>query len=96
MKTRKNRMNTSKNCPEMTFKGIHKWYSAMFEKLGWMILAKEKGMSYKIAPYKMSLQKLKCSILKKHESMDDMDKKKDLKIMLDNLDILIKHVDKDF
>ena len=88
-------MNKSKDCAEVTYKGIHKWYSAMFEKLGWMILAKEKGMSYKIAPYKMSLQKLKCSILKKHTSMGNSDKRKDLEIMLVNIDILIKHANKD-
>jgi hypothetical protein len=69
MKTRKKTIKSKTiniiDCPEMTFKGIHKWHASMFEKLGWMILAKEKGMTYKIAPYKMSLQKLKCSILKK-------------------------------
>jgi hypothetical protein len=88
--------NKTRDCPEVTYKGIHKWHSAMFEKLGWMILAKEKGMSYKIAPYKMSLQKLKCAILKKHQTMNDMDKKKDLEIMAHNVDILIKHANKDF
>jgi len=84
------------DCPQITFKGLNKWHTAVFEKLGWMILSKEKGLSYKIAPYKMSIQKLKCCILKKHSTMNDIDKKKDLEIMLDNIEILIKHVNKDF
>ena len=95
MKSRKNR-NLKSDCSEVTFKSIGRWYQEMFEQLGWMVLAKEKGMTYKIAPYKMTLQKLKCSILKRHSSMYDVDKKKDLEIMLHNVEILIKHVNKDF
>ena len=95
-KTRKYKMNKNNDCPEVIYTGIYKWYQDMFEKLGWMVLAKEKGMMYKIDFYKTGLQKLKCTIVKKHASMNDTDKKKDLEIMLTNVNILIKHANKDF
>ena len=60
-----------------------------------MILAKEKGMSYKLPTYKTSLQKLKCAIEKKINYINDRDKKKDLEIMLENIIILIDHAAKD-
>ena len=81
---------------EHTYPCIVKWYQAMFEKLGWMILAKEYGMKDKIATYKNSLQRLKEAILKKHEDMSDSDNVKDLEIMLKNVNMLIKHANKDF
>ena len=74
--------NTMKNrsrrvdCSDVTFRGLNKWYISMFEKLGWMVLAKEKGMSYKLPTYKTSLQKLKCAIEKKIGYINDSDKKK--------------------
>ena len=61
----------------------------------WMVLAKHKGMNYKTDTYKISLDKLKLTILNKHETMHDIDKKKDLEIMLENLELLIKHANKD-
>ena len=71
-------------------------HKAMFEKLGWMILAKEYGMKDKIATYKNTLRRLKEAILKKHKDMSDSDNAKDLEIMLQNVTILIKHANKDF
>ena len=53
-------------CNDVTYKGISKWYARMFEHLGWMVLSKEKGMTYKLNTYKTSLQKLKCAIEKKN------------------------------
>ena len=43
-----------------------------------------------------TLLKLYKSIELKHKSISDVDKKRDLEIMKDNLDILIAHVQKDF
>ena len=81
-------------CTEVIYKGIYNWYQDVFERFGWMVLAKEKGMIYKIDFYKTNLQKLKCTIVKKHDSMNDIDKKKDLEIMLTNVNMLIKHANK--
>jgi|MesohylFT_1024984.scaffolds.fasta_scaffold36302_2 hypothetical protein len=81
---------------DATYNGIRMWYKSMFEQLGWMILAKSNGYRDKIISYKMSLQRLKTSIQKKHSTIKDADKKEDLSIMLKNTILLIDHVEKDF
>ena len=48
-------MSNHLECCDVTFHGIHKWYTAMFEKLGWMILAKDKGLNDNIEHYKYGL-----------------------------------------
>ena len=98
-----NKMNTSRKnicqgfCCEATHHGLQEWYKMKFEKLGWMILAKENGINEKIFEYKNSLNRLEKAIehkLKYHTK--DIDRKDDLKIMLHDVDILKKHVEKDF
>ena len=81
---------------EYTYPGLVKWYHSMFQKLGWMILAKEYGMNDKIATYKKSLQRLKEGIINKNRDMENNDKHKDLEIMLRNVKLLIEHANKDF
>jgi len=97
-KTMKNKMMSHEEykCCDATFHGIHGWYKAMFEELGWMILAKHRGMSDKITTYKNSLQRLKTAIVQKWEHIHDKDKHEDLEIMLKNVEILIEHAEKDF
>ena len=89
-------MSNHPECCDVTFHGIHKWYTAMFEKLGWMILAKDKGLNDNIIHYKYSVKLLQQSIEKKIKDAKDSDKKADLKIMLHNVKALVKHVNKDF
>ncbi len=81
---------------EVTYKGLQGWYNGMFQKLGWLILSKEHNINDKVEDYKNSLYRLKECMIKKHKRMRDSDKKKDLKIMLNDLDVLIKHVEKEF
>jgi len=83
-------------CCDVTYHGIHLWYKHKFEKLGWMILAKKHGHNDKIMEYKNSIKRLHCSIEKKMKQIRDTDKRNDLKIMLENLEFLMEHVDKDF
>jgi hypothetical protein len=96
--TRKNNKSQSgHDCGcEVTMHGIHKWYEAEFEKLGWMILAKHKGFYDKIATYKNSLTRLRDDIIHKIGHVHEVDRKTDLKIMLHNVEILMEHVKADF
>jgi len=85
-----------KNCCDATYEGIHKWYTEMFEKLGWMIIANYYGIHEKVLNYKHSLKRLKDTIEKKCKHIHCKDKKDDLAIMLERLNCLIEHVEKDF
>jgi hypothetical protein len=82
-------------CCDATFHGIHKWYVAMFEKLGWMLIAKEHGMNDKTSMYKHELIRLMHTIEKKMHQVKDIDKKHDLQIMYENIKILCDHAEKD-
>ena len=81
---------------EHTCHGLHEWYVAMFEKLGWMLLAKGNGWNDKVMTYKNSINRLEEAILYKHAHVKEADRKMDLKIMLDNVKVLKEHVQKDF
>lgn len=79
-----------------TICGLKKWFTNMFEELGWMILADHHEYKDKIVSYKSSLARLKDKLECKIKSVKTEDKKEDLKIMHDNVKILIKHVKKYF
>lgn len=64
-----------------TFHGLHEWYDAIFEKLGWMVLAKEKGYGYKIPVYKKSIQHLLESIQHVMSEYSEADRKHDLAVL---------------
>jgi predicted ATP-binding protein involved in virulence len=82
-------------CCDATFHGLHHWYKHVFEHLGWMILAKDRGMTDKTTTYLSSLKRLKMALEQKLKSTRDHDKKEDLKIMHHNTCILIEHAEKD-
>jgi len=94
-RTRKNTNSSDNECCNATFDGIHHWYVEMYEKLGWMVLAKKRGMTDKTNVYKHSLHRLLHSIENKMRYMKDVDKKQDLKIMHENVKILCEHAEKD-
>ena len=75
---------------------LHHWYEAMFEKLGWMILANGNGWHDKVATYKNSVHRLCEAITKKIKEVRDADQKDDLKIMLQNVMGLKEHIARDF
>jgi hypothetical protein len=81
---------------DVTFCGLSHWYKHAFEKLGWMVLAKKQGMGEKVRSYVHSLDMLRHDIKSKINTTRDPDKKDDLKIMWDNLNILIDHAKMDF
>lgn len=95
--TKTRRAYDKKSVPcQHTIHGLHEWYEAMFEKLGWMILANRNGWVDKIMTYKNSVDRLEKAIEYKHAHVREHDCKMDLKIMLDNVKVLKEHVEKDF
>jgi hypothetical protein len=83
-------------CCDSTCAGLEKWYTTEFEKLGWMVLAKERGMNEKCMMYKYSLDNLCKSLQHKMDFHVCKDERDDLMIMLQNVEVLQKHVEKDF
>lgn len=79
-----------------TYYGIHKWHKAMFEKLGWMVLAEAKGRDYKIATYKKGIDNLIKTIEHVKSEYEDHNKIHDLNVLLMNTKVLKAHVDKNF
>jgi len=91
-KTRKNRImmkehthldyHSDKVIPHhATMHGVNDWHNAMFEKLGWMFLAKEKGYGYKIAAYKKGVEHLVKTIENMMHEYTEADRKHDLHVL---------------
>lgn len=89
-------MNTDDCKYPSTFHGLHQWHNAMFEKLGWMVLAKQRGMDDKIASYKNGVSRLIEAIDCKIKKVTESDRKDDLLILLNNVNVLKAHADSDF
>ena len=93
--SKKHTMRRHSDCCEVTFHGLIQWYDMEFEKLGWMVLAKQRGHTDKIVSYLHSLERLKQALEHKLTHLKEVDRKNDVEIMLYNLDILIDHANKD-
>jgi len=62
-----------------------------------MVLMHKKGYNkYKIKAYKQSLENLKKALENALAEIKEPDRKRDIKIMWDDVNILIHHVNKDF
>ena len=79
---------------DVTFHGLHMWQKKMFERLGWMVLAKNEGNSLKIKAYRESICRLKHSLMNKMNDVEEKDRKDDLKILYDDVCILCRVADK--
>jgi hypothetical protein len=88
--------NKEPHMHDVTYIGLNKWYNSEFKKLGWMILAKKYGYNEKVTTYVHCLIHLKKSLHRKYKTLHDYDSKRDIEIMLANLNVLIEHVNKDF
>jgi hypothetical protein len=96
-KTAKKRRESKKHeLPEhaVTMHGVNHWFVYVFEKLGWMLLAKAKGHDYKITTYKKSIKHLIESIEHLMTEYSDADRKHDLNVLLMETHILDKYVNK--
>jgi Mg2+ and Co2+ transporter CorA len=83
-------------CCETTFKGLNTWYKSVFEKLGWMVLAKQYGMTDQVNVYVNSIYRIHMAIEQKIKKTQDSDRLEDLRVMKKNVQILLAHVQKDF
>ena len=79
---------------DATFNGLGCWHKYLFEKLGWMLLAKTYGHDIQLKAYKNSVDELIIHLNNKHKTLKDKDKKDDIKILLNNAKILKTYVDK--
>jgi hypothetical protein len=96
-KSHKNRTkkNNEKCANPVSTYGFQKWYTAMFEQLGLIVLGKAKGdMPDKIYSYKKSLERLIRKLECKIDSVEEHDRKIDLQLMCENVKILYAHVHK--
>ncbi len=70
------------------------WHTRMFEKLGWMVLAKEKGYGYKIDTYKKSIDHLLKTIDHVSAEYVNQNRKHDLNVLRMNVECLQAFVEK--
>ena len=89
-KTRKHRLPKY----AATMDGINEWQEHMFEKLGWMVLAKEKGYDDKIAQYKKGIDHLIKTTEHVKSEYENTNRKHDLKVVLMNIRCLKDFVHK--
>ena len=85
-KTRKNRMTLPRD--DSTLHQINGWHKHVFTHLGWMVLAKAKGLYTKVAQYKMSVNRLADAIVNLMKEYESQNSKHDLKVMLRQVEIL--------
>ena len=75
---------------------LQKWAKKDFEKLGWMVLAKENNDNYKLLFYKKSLDHLLDAIANAIEEYDEDDRKHDLMVTWNKVKILRHFVSQKF
>jgi len=76
-----------------TMDGVNHWHKHAFEKLGWMVLAynrmsENKDMGEKIKMYMKELKHLQIALTEKMSAVQEVDRKMDLQIMLNNVVVL--------
>jgi flagellar biosynthesis/type III secretory pathway protein FliH len=74
--------------------GINKWQEEAFEKLGWMVLAKEKGYNEKISAYKKMIDHLLKTITHVKSEYESANRKHDLNVIHMNVECLKDFVKK--
>lgn len=91
-KTRKIRNPAQVNQEETNYNAssldIRYFYKSLFEKMGWMILARRNGVNAEVANYKKPLELLKQMLYKKGTQSLDKPMRDDLNIMISNVNVL--------
>jgi hypothetical protein len=94
MAPNKTRKLTSLSRYANTLPGLYKWHIALFEKLGWIILAKEKGYASKVVEYKKSIGHLITSIKHVMDEYESRNRKHDLRVLLMHVEVLQEYAAK--
>lgn len=81
---------------DLTMHCIYKMYCNLFQKFGWIILSKSKNDKENPKFYLKALKQFKKNIIRKSNTFSNKDNLHDCKIMLHNIEALIKHAEKDF
>lgn len=77
-----------------TIHGLNEWSRAMFEKLGWMVLASNEGRTMTIRGYLDSLKYLIKCIGEKEKALQDVDNKTQMKELKESVRILYESASK--
>jgi hypothetical protein len=77
-----------------TMAHLNHWHCKMFEKLGWMTLAKAKGYDFKVSAYKKSVEHLHKSILHVMKEYQDPDRIHDLNVLRLEVECLMETIHK--
>jgi len=75
-----------------TVHGLEKWYTHLFEHLGWMVLAKRDRRNGKVNAYKEGVAHLHEAIVERLKVIKDPDHKYDLRQLLFNVKTLQKTI----
>jgi len=78
-----------------THDGLNHWYVHVFKHFGWIVLEKSRGNQIKVESYKDSVNRLLQSLEFKLKTLHEKDRKEDLLIMIHNVKILKKTIDKE-
>jgi hypothetical protein len=70
------------------------WFNAMNDKLGWIVLAKAKGLDYKVTGYKRGLDRLIQTIEHVKAEYKDHNRKHDLGVLLIEAKALQQYVNR--
>ena len=74
--------------PEHTFYGLISWKEAMFHKAGMVMVAYEEGDSEKLVSFLEKLEKLATALDNKLDETIDDDRRNDLRIMGNKVELL--------
>jgi hypothetical protein len=78
----------------MTFHGLECFHKKLYNKMGWMVLSKAKGMSWKVSAYKQSINQLVNSIEHVMQEYRDQDRIHDMNVLHMNAKCLQEFVKK--
>lgn len=73
---------------------ITHWFNTMNDRLGWVVIAKAKGLGYKVTAYKRSLKRLIKTIEHVNAEYKDHNRKHDLGIILMETKALLQYVNR--